>query len=262
MGHHNILRVLATRPKAQNSTWCQRLNHLGFQAIPVPVIDIEPVTAAEDQQSIKSIMLDFDQFDHVIFVSQNAVQETFHWLDQYWPQWPVGMNYWGIGSKTTASIAAWGVEPHSANTTMNSEALLEQAQLQTVEGKKILICRGKGGRTHLGDQLIQRGAHVTYCELYHRQLAKDAAQQLRALEWQSAAPSLVASVFSGETLERLTELMVNIQVPQWQTIPVLVPGERVATLANHLGYSQVLCALNASEEKMGEALLSYKRQNS
>lgn len=248
---------MATRPAAQNTTWCARLKTLGLSAIPIPIIEIEPLTEAEDRQKIKSIVLNFDQFDHIIFVSQNAVLEAFRWLDQYWPQWPLGIEYWGIGSKTTERLMAQGVKAHTANSAMNSEALLEQVPLQEVDEKKILICRGKGGRTHLGDQLVQRGAKLSYCELYHRKLAPTAKSQLQALEWRDASSSLVISVFSGETLERVSELMAQIDVPHWQDIPILVPGQRVTELAQKLGYSRVIRAGNATEEKMSEALLQW-----
>ncbi|WP_101758476.1 hypothetical protein [Oceanicoccus sp. KOV_DT_Chl] len=49
------------------------------------------------------------------------------------------------------------VNTADADSTMDSETLLQHAQLQSVKQQKILIVRGIGGREYLAEQLTARG---------------------------------------------------------------------------------------------------------
>jgi uroporphyrinogen-III synthase len=199
-------------------------------------------------------VLDFDQFDKVIFVSQNAVQHGFNWLHDYWPQLPIGINYFAVGDKTAQALSQEGVSSQVA-AGQTSEALLALPALTDVWGQKILICRGRGGLPKLGETLHQRGALVRYLELYERLMPADAEQQLK-----QTLPSLTARdllvAFSGETLHNLVTLFHTCPAALWRN-PLLVPGKRVEELAYALGFSQVICAANASEQAMLDSLIEF-----
>ncbi|MEY4588947.1 MAG: uroporphyrinogen-III synthase [Pseudomonadota bacterium] len=247
-------RIWATRPEAQNSAWAARLKELGFAVFELPLLAISPLEDADSQQAIKSLVLDFDQFDKVIFVSQNAVQHAFHWLHDYWPQLPAGIGYFAVGEKTAQTLTAEGINSQVA-AGQTSEALLALPALNEVWGQKILICRGRGGLPKLGECLHQRGALVRYLELYERLLPPQAEQQLhQQLPSLPARDLLVA--FSGETLHNLVRLFQAHPSAPFAN-PLLVPGKRVEELAYQLGFQQVICAANASEPAMLDSLLGF-----
>ena len=50
----------------------------------------------------------------------------------------------------------------------DSEALLELPQLTDVNGRRVIIFRGDGGRELLGETLAARGASVEYVSCYRR----------------------------------------------------------------------------------------------
>jgi uroporphyrinogen-III synthase len=249
-------RIWATRPAAQNSLWAAQLAKLGFEVFRFPLLAINPLEDADSQQAIKRLVLDFDQFHKVIFVSQNAVTHAFNWLHDYWPQLPMGLDYFAVGEKTARALNDQGITATVA-CSMNSEGLLTLPALSeaAVWGQKILICRGRGGLPKLGECLHQRGAHVRYLELYERLIPTD-AQQLLAAQLPSLSNRDLLVAFSGETLHNLVTLFERHPSSPWAN-PLLVPGKRVEELARQLGFDQVVCAANASETAMLTSLVEF-----
>ncbi len=240
--------------------WAQLLENAGFPVVEAPLMVIEPVSEPIALQAVRDLMLNFDQFQKVIFVSQNAVQVAFGWLEDYWPQLPVGVQYFAVGTKTAEAVAAYGVEAAFPDHTMDSDALLALPALQSVWGEKILICRGRGGLPRMGEVLHQRGAIVRYCELYERRLPATALDDVMAA-WQGtqANEADIVPVFSGETLQHLVTVLDRLGVGG-RALRLVVPGRRVAELAASLGFGTVVSAANASEPAMLEALLALDRQ--
>lgn len=248
-------RVWATRPEAQNTAWCERLAALGVEPLALPLLEILPLRDPDSLQQIRSLVLDFDQFDAVIFVSQNAVEHGFEWLHDYWPQLPLGVRYYAVGEKTARAIQEQGVTAADTTRAMTSEALLALPGLQSVWGQKILICRGKGGLPKLGECLHQRGAMVRYLELYERHKPHQLAERLRDL-LPALSPRDLLVAFSGETLQNLFSLLTDLGWCGFAN-PVLVPGKRVEELAYSLGFQRLICATDASEASMLNALASF-----
>lgn len=245
-------RILQTRPAHQSAGWQQTLADAGAHCDSIPMLAIAPVTDAAAVQAIKNLVLDFDQFDHAIFVSQNAVQYGFDWLDDYWPQLPQGPRFYAIGAATARAIAAHGPEPERDGEcgSMDSEALLALPPLQSLQGDRVIIFRGQGGRTLIGDTLEQRGARVAYCELYQRLLPEDARQQLSTY---SLTPDAI-TVHSGETLENLHQCLLQTRRQDLLAIPLVCPSTRVAARARELGFTGATAAANAGDPAMLSAV--------
>lgn len=236
------------------------LKRLGCLVENVPLLSIEPVREPAAVQAVKELILNFDQFQKVIFVSLNAVEAAFAWLTDYWPQLPQGVQYFAVGRRTAEQADQWGITVNQPDQTMDSDALLAMPELQSVWGEKILICRGRGGLPRLGEVLHQRGAIVRYCELYERCLPPDAQQQVASILQRNAGDTRkhIIPLFSGETLQNLLDVLQNLAFDP-QHLEVIVPGRRVAGLAQSLGYGKVICAYNASESSMLEALSTRRR---
>ena len=199
----------------------------------------------------KQAIINLDHYQHVIFISTNAVRFGMRWVEQYWPQLPLGIEWQAIGKATAQALSAAGV-PCSYNDEqwlMNSEALLQQASLQQLGQSRVLIVRGVGGREYLAEQLQQRGARVDYAECYHRRRAERPAGELAELLHREQADCLVIN--SGETLEYVSQLLGD---DAFKALPVIVPGDRVAGLAKEQGFSTIVTARNASSEAIVDAL--------
>lgn len=281
------LHVVVTRPLAQAEPWAGKLRELGAQTSVIPLLEIVPVVSQEQQQAVKNRVLDLDLYSKVIFVSQNAVALGIEWIENYWPQMPVGIEFFAVGQTTARQLQARGVavtdlaqaqsgafddscgdsssagDNSSNNSPMDSETLLAAPVLQQVAGEKILIFRGVGGRPHLGEVLSERGAIVHYCELYERrQPTGSPAQFAQLLAHMSAERShfFAITVHSGEALQNLQEILLGLgkrpkDIPD---IGLLVPSQRIAELATAAGWSTLVAAHNATDNCMLQGLIELQ----
>lgn len=271
------LHILVTRPIAQAEPWAKQLEALGAQVTVQPMLSIEPLQEAQDKQQIINRVLAFAEYQKAIFVSQNAVQYGLQWLDQYWPQLPIEVEFFAIG-QATAALLNESVDVgmvYCATEAMNSESLLAHPQLQSIDGEKIIIFRGKGGRTVLADTLTARGAQVDYCALYER-VAPTLTLEPSALGLKpSASPSksstaqpintdyrhthkpAIVAVHSGETLSNLCAIITPADLLWLQQQTIVVPGQRVADLAHKAQFVNVIVAKNASHESMVSAIAEW-----
>lgn len=277
--------VVITRPQAQAETWAADLQTLGFASRRLPLLELRVVQDEARQRAIKNKILDFDLYQKVIFVSQNAVDYGMAWLEDYWPQLPIGIDYFAVGATTAKKLANYGIAVTdlaiSESGGMTSEDLLRAPQLQDVQGDKILIFRGLGGRGHLAETLRERGAWVDYCELYERLIPSEAQGQLQQLLAEAIGNEpagtgvkerFILALHSGESLQNLLRLTANLgenlnspaqktaqanALAQLQTLPLLVPSVRVAETARTAGFKHLITAENATDHAMTAALLNY-----
>lgn len=255
------LSVLVTRPQGQADGLMAAIEKAGAKASHYPVMSIEALDA-EAGQPCKQLILDLDEFQHVIFISGNAVKFGMQWIHQYWPQLPVGINWYGIGRKTIEQLmdddvpvvnqSNGGAMNTSMSSAMNSEALLEHQALQAIEQEKILIVRGIGGREYLKQALSQRGAMVSYAQCYQRQLPEYKEGEL--IQFIRHHGIEIICINSGESLHNLEQLVGVESLLTVQNIALLVPSERVASMATAQGFKHITVAENASDSAMLAAL--------
>jgi uroporphyrinogen-III synthase len=263
---------------AQAVPWAEQLQALGASVSVQPMLAIEPLTDAVSTQQITDRILAFAEYQKAIFVSQNAVDYGLQSLDQYWPQLPVDVTFFAIGKATAERLEAaveQGVwcSSHGAidsaidnatdsaiNGAMNSEALLAHEQLQSIQGEKILIFRGKGGRTMLAEQLRARGAMVDYCELYQRRCPQNASPRL-AKDYRQTNKQAIVAVHSGETLANLCRIIQTDDLSWLREQVIVLPGQRVAQQAIAAGFGEVIVAENASHDSMVKALSEWQRHD-
>ena len=250
--------LLVVRPHTQGQQWAKKLEAMGATVSLQPMMDIVPLTDEASEREIINHILGFAEYQKVIFISQNAVTYGLQWLDQYWPQLPIDVEFFAIGKATAALLEEQmqaGVLHYSPEQAMNSEALLAHPELQDVAEEKILIFRGKNGREYLAEQLMARGAIVAYCDLYQRQSPLDIMPL--ADDFRRTHKQAVLAVHSGETLANVCEKITTEDVAWLKQQIVLLPGERVADMACQMGFAHVITAENATHESMVAALSAY-----
>ena len=247
------LRVLVTRPQGRADDLIAAIAASGGSATHIPLLMVMPLDENRDAaiwQQTKQRVLDLDRYRRVIAISVNAAQYGLEWIDNYWPQLPRGMAWYGIGAATVAALARRDIVAQSNSTiqngadgaAVNSETLLALPALQKIDGERILILRGVGGRETLAAVLRERGAQVDYAECYRRvEPILDAAQQaqLQALNFDAIC------VNSNETLQNLWSYLSAAARLQAQQRALIVPSARVAAAAKTLGFARVITAANA-----------------
>lgn len=231
------LTVLITRPSNQADSMRRAIESGGAKAVLLPLIEIRALDDAPAIQDLKDKVLQLDSYQSLIFVSNNAVSYGGEVINQFWPQFPIGVDVIAIGPTTAEAarecLACEVIQPSSG---MTSEDILRLPQLQDVSEKKIAIVRGQGGRELLADSLRERGAIVDYLEAYSRTPVAYTSADFCA-ELQKAGVN-VLTVSSGESLERLTHLLADDR-KLLQQLSLLVPSERVGLQAEEAGYQRV-----------------------
>lgn len=248
------IRVLVTRPEHQAQTLLDLLHQVGASPVALPLLQIRAVEEHDAGfHTLKQHFLDLDLYQHIIFISPNAARFGGDWIDQYWPQLPLKINWFAIGQTTAATLNNYGIDAYHNPLGYDSEALLSAPALQQISGDKVLIMRGFGGREKLADELRARGAQVSYAELYTRSCPDYLPADIHAAL--SPAPQAIL-ISSGEGLENLQTLMHNagLSISSLKSSQIIVPSERIKAIAQAYGLEHVKTASGPDDQAMITAL--------
>ena len=239
--------ILITRPGGREIHLRRIIEQAGANVIHYPVFNINPPPALEIEQ-LNHLRDQLHGFDMAIFISPTAVEQS----QLYFPVLPEHLTIVSIGSKTTQVLLQHNIHVDLEAPEHNTESLLQISEFQKIEiqGKHILIFRGTGGRALLGDSLIDRGAQVRYVETYRREIPLHpplTEQQLKTLN--------AITISSNEGLDNLITLMQDPEL--LIDIPLVVPGQRAATLARQHGFKTIITAENATDEAILIALNNF-----
>lgn len=239
--------VLVTRPAAQAEALSARLRGLGAEVVAFPALAILPTVRPD---ALRNTLAGLGAYDLAIFISPRAAEYGLAALAELAPNrpehelagpgtrtiaWPSRTRIAAVGEGTAKALAGLGVGPVLVPPGgADSEHLLALPELARVEGRRILIFRGEGGRELLAEALRARGAEVDYAECYRRG-RPEGADPGPLLEALAAGRLRAVTAFSGETLDNLMSLLGE-DAPRLFTIPLFAPHSRVAAHAARLGF--------------------------
>ncbi|MCK5895577.1 MAG: uroporphyrinogen-III synthase [Cocleimonas sp.] len=240
--------IAITRPAHQASALTKRLEEKGANIIPFPLLEItEPASLLLIQQQLREIK----QFDMAIFISQNAVEKALTFLDktQLAP-----LNIAAVGKKTAASLQQNGLAvDYFPDEIFNSEALLALDKMQQVQGQNIIIFRGEGGRDVLRDTLQQRGANVSYSNVYSRRCPATTLEVLKQHHLHHKLDIIILT--SGESLQHLLRLARG---EAWlNQVVLLVGSQRIKKKFQSQFAGKIWVASDPSDETIYNYLDSY-----
>ncbi|MCO7245971.1 uroporphyrinogen-III synthase [Halomonas sp. Mc5H-6] len=242
------LPVLITRPGARGIALAEALRSAGAS---VEALDVMQLQALPEDAAMRQVWLNIDEYHKIVVVSPFAAGCLSEALDRYWPQLPVGIDYYSVGQSTAALLYdQLGVRVHvppPREGEDTSEALLRLASLQTLSHQRVLIVAGESGRALLADTLAERGARVTPLAVYRRHLLAPS----RPMQDRLAAGNYRALIVtSGELLEHLAKWCQPAALNQ----PLIVSSRRLATLAERLGFYVPIVASGATPPALIAAL--------
>ncbi|MDE1211143.1 uroporphyrinogen-III synthase [Vibrio aestuarianus] len=247
------MAVLVTRPEIQGLELCQQLAEVGISAIHHPLIQIQ---AGVD---LPLLLPDIHNCDIILAVSQHAVTFSHQFLQDHRSFWPNEARYLAVGQKTAHVLSKLSQQKVHYPAVSDSEHLLEMPLLQSISGLKIMILRGNGGRELLHNTLTERGAKVTYKEVYQRTMLAFSANQHAQIWQQQNVHQLV--VTSGEQLEFLVTQMSEIALPWLFNLHLFVPSERIRQAALLMGFSCVTNVKSASNTELVATLSQHKQDS-
>ena len=252
-------RVWITRPKSQSFSLSQLVEAAGGEGLSIPVIEISKKQITEEE---KRLLEGLVEGDIIIFISPNAARFIGQVLQDPASRFRQ-VTVLAVGSGTRNALAQEGfADVISPECGSGSEALLELGLLQeaSVQGRKIVILRGVGGRELLQDTLLRRGADVGIVELYYRGKPQlDAAEA--SILWHQSPPDVIV-ITSGDGLKNLIEITPERYRQTLFNTPLVVISERVQALALASGFNTApRVAANAGDSELMQAILSLYRGN-
>jgi uroporphyrinogen-III synthase len=223
-------RILVCRPQPEADRLAIAFQAAGAQAECLPMIDRTPLAlSTEHQAHIQNL----DLFQHIVAVSPYAARQLLEHVDVWWPQLPVGIQWYGVGAGTAAELLRCGITARRPAQGWTSEALLALPPLQNLANQRVLLARGGDGRDLLQNTLRQRGARITVLPLYRRFCPQYSTAQLtHALD--GFNPDVVITL-SGGTLKNLVALCTKNGHNLYRKL-LIVPVERVAEQAQTAGF--------------------------
>lgn len=245
------LTVLLTRPTGRSDSLVQAIRQRHGDVCELPLIEIEPEMDGDAREAIKARILQLDQYDAAIFISGNAAQLGLEWIDQYWPQLPVGLEAYAVGPGTARVLRQFDWPVHVSDKGVTSEDLLALPGLKQAQGKRIALFRGVGGRELIAETLRKRGASVDYLELYRRHTPDYSQDVVSELILRRHINAVV--VTSAQILDVLLHC-ARQNLETLRDVPVLVPSERVRQHALDAGLGVVINAGGADDETILDVL--------
>jgi uroporphyrinogen-III synthase len=237
-----------TRPREQATELAALVREAGGEPVLLPAIEIANLPDAAPFYRVADRL---DEFDLAIFSSPTAARKTLELLAGR--PWPGRVRVAAIGAGSKRELERHGFVSVIAPTgEADSEALLALPELGSVDGKRIVIFRGQGGRELLGDTLSARGARVQYAECYRR-----VRPVVSAVEPAWAREALDAvTVSSSEGLANLDVLLGTWRRDWLRESALFVPHARVAAEAARLGARETIVA-GPGDGEVARALIAY-----
>lgn len=217
--------IAITRPVDQAQKLSNAIKQAGGTPWLFPLIAIAPL---DDYMQFEQQIAHLHECDWLIFISSNAVQNAMPRIVARYPVLPKSLKFAAIGPTTAAQLQSFGIS--STLTPLlrfDSESLLALPEMQEVQGKKVMIVRGIGGRELMADTLKQRGAEVSFAECYQRVNPQQDASFLNNL-WENNQLNAIV-VTSSEAMRYLLEMTLH-RYDWLQQITLCVNHARIAEL--------------------------------
>ena len=153
-------RILVTRARSQASEFADLLEANGAQVIQFPTIKIQPIDI--DSTYIHTI----NAYDWIVFTSANAVEIFYGHLRYTGKDARAFGNskICAVGPKTVEALNNIGIHPDFVPSHSRGSAIA--AEMEDVNGKRILLPRAKIAATDLPNGLREKGGRVDDVPLY------------------------------------------------------------------------------------------------
>jgi uroporphyrinogen-III synthase len=244
------ITALITRPSPQGEILCNILRQAGGDPIFFPAIEIISLT---DSPAFTQAIAAIDTLDWLIFISPQAVEQAAMPIQIRWPSFPANVNVAALGGGTAMALTKANLPVHVYPAhDWESEGLLALPDFQEISEKKIGLVQGEGGRRLLAEELMRRGAQISYLIAYRRCLpAVDVNHYLKLLNEKKI--DVIIST-SNEILQNITILLGQAGADLY-SVPLVVIGRRMVEQAKKLGFCTILLAKNASHDAIMAVLL-------
>lgn len=243
------MKVGIIRPAPSCHELVSKLTQAGIMALAAPLLTF---SKGRDLPELSRALTTQPKHGVVVAVSPRAVEYASDEIARQNQVWRQDLRYVAIGQKT-AQIwqSTCGIKAIVPNLE-TSEGLLAMKTFSSSQGLSVVILRGNGGRTLLGEILAENGAEIRYLEAYQRHWSADALPLL-AEKWRAQGIDTLV-ITSGEQLSYLCKT-IPAKDQQWlKECHILVPSKRIYNQAVSLCFTTINCINSTSNHALFHAL--------
>lgn len=171
-------RVLVTRARTQASEMVRRIEELGGEAVPFPVLSIEPVQDEDRLAALDEALSQLASYGWIVFTSVNGVEHFFRRLRELRLDIRLasGARFAAVGPATAAALLDRGIVPEELPGRFQAEGLVESLLPKLKPGERVLIPRSSIARDVLPEALEAAGCAVTAVDVYDNKPAQASAR--------------------------------------------------------------------------------------
>lgn len=232
------VRVLLTRPRADAAALAARLERLGADVVPAPLIAIRP---PEDASPLDDALRTIARYDWLAFTSANAVRAVAVRLTALGIAVPDAVQMAVVGPATARALEAAGLRVDRVAPAGTAAGLVEMMGPE-MSGRRVLLPQGDRARTELAEGLHRAGARVETVVAY-RTVAEDGPPPIH--------PGDIVALFSPSAAERVAALAVEAA----RHAKIVCIGPTTASAARGLGLEPAVVAPDRTEDGMVGAIL-------
>ena len=242
-------RILVTRARAQASEFADLLEENGAQVVQCPTIKIHPVDV--DTAYVRST----HEYDWIIFTSINAVEIFYERLRENGKDARAfgGCKICAVGPKTVDALNRIGINPDFVPS--HSGGSVIAAEIEDVNGKKILLPRAKIATDDLPNGLRERGALVDDVPLYDTVKVSEGSHETIEADLLNGRIDVVTFTSSSTVTNFLEMFPARTPTVLLANVKVAVIGPTTQKTAVEYGVRVDVVAKDASVESLVEAIV-------
>jgi uroporphyrinogen-III synthase len=231
------IALISTRPQKTNLQLSDELKKSEINLLSFPLTEIHPLN---NYQIFDGVIKNIKTYQHIIFISTNAVHFFLERVKKLSLQIPKNLIFSSIGPTTKLLLQKkLSVDVHFPIKTFDSEHLLKEKIYNNVEGQKILIIRGEGGRETLKNALEEKGGIVNYGECYVRKYVDIDLIQLKNDLVNYHHQFILFS--STNSAKHFIDQLHNIETDWLQNIKIIVNHKKIEGLLSKIFKNIFVC---------------------
>ncbi|MBS0199318.1 MAG: uroporphyrinogen-III synthase [Proteobacteria bacterium] len=225
--------AISLRPQGQHRRLRDAVSRAGGRLLALSPLRI----VALDDADARSRLRDALNAPRCIFTSPNAVACAA----RLQPLQTSGVI--AVGAGTADALRRHGVPEAIAPKRMDSEGVLDLAELRDVAGQRIGLVSGEGGRGLIERTLRERGPDVMRANVYRRETVKFSPAQLQRFD--ALPPATVLFVTSAEALAAAFDQLDGERRAKLLGLPAIVASERLHEACAEVGFNRITVATSA-----------------
>ena len=251
MNRPKKIALISTRPQKTNLQLSDELKKSEIKLLSFPLTEIHPLN---NYQIFDGVIENIKTYQHIIFISTNAVHFFLERVKKLSLQIPKNLIFSSIGPTTKLLLQKkLSVDVHSPIKTFDSEHLLKEKIYNNVEGQKILIIRGEGGRETLKNALEEKGAIVNYGECYVRKYVDIDLNQLKNDLVNYHHQFILFS--STNSAKHFIDQLHNIETGWLQNIKIIVNHKKIEGLLSKI-FKDIFVCNNIDTQNIRKLIVS------